>query len=326
MRPSGWRRASALRLREEAVAPLSTSAAATIDPVCFRQTHPTGFFAQLTDCVLLSKACDEKGYEPYFFVNSPISGQPGLNKNILSYYFEQRNLTHAQQTQCYKAVISGQFVDINNRYDINMFARGAAGDEVANDIKSIDAGRMLFNRNLMLRGWVRALIKKFVAEKFKGKALGIHYRGKDKFINESDPISFRQVINYARDRMSSGRAGGFEMVYLATDDPDFYEACHSEFGHRLVSYSPATTHLNHFDDTSRNFRKNALALIDSLLLSECDLLVKTPSLLSAWSKVFNPDLEVVCVGRPHHGCYGAFNLDGHGYWPEKCLHPLNDET
>ncbi|HZZ10818.1 MAG TPA: hypothetical protein VFE79_08990, partial [Paraburkholderia sp.] len=40
------------------------------------------------------------------------------------------------------------------------------------------------------------------------------------------------------------------------------------------------------------------ALVSSLLLSRCGFLVKTPSYLSAWSKIFNPALPVKLVSPP----------------------------
>jgi hypothetical protein len=40
------------------------------------------------------------------------------------------------------------------------------------------------------------------------------------------------------------------------------------------------------------------ALVSSLLLSNCGYLVKMPSYLSAWSKIFNPDLPVTLAAPP----------------------------
>jgi hypothetical protein len=40
------------------------------------------------------------------------------------------------------------------------------------------------------------------------------------------------------------------------------------------------------------------ALVSSLLLANCGFLIKTPSYLSAWSKIFNPSLPVKLVSPP----------------------------
>jgi hypothetical protein len=41
--------------------------------------------------------------------------------------------------------------------------------------------------------------------------------------------------------------------------------------------------------------------VNALLLSRCTALIRTASRLSAWSSVFNPQLPVVMLNRPHDG-------------------------
>ena len=55
----------------------------------------------------------------------------------------------------------------------------------------------------------------------------------------------------------------------------------------------------HRIDQGDNYRKGFHALADCLLLSRCQALVKTPSALSTWSKVFGPHLNLVLVGKPY---------------------------
>ncbi|MEM5423303.1 hypothetical protein [Paraburkholderia ferrariae] len=45
------------------------------------------------------------------------------------------------------------------------------------------------------------------------------------------------------------------------------------------------------------------ALVASLLLSNCGYLIKTPSYLSAWSKIFNPSLRVKLVAPPRENAF-----------------------
>ena len=203
------------------------------DPVCFRLNNRTGFFAQLTDCVLVSKACDEQGVEPYFFVNSPISVQPGLSQNAISYFFDQCNLTREQQKEGYNKALSGSFVLINNRDDINLFARGSRTSEVANDLRTIEDGRRLFARNLKLRNWMAELADKFFVEHFcngQCDVVGVHYRGKDKFGTEADAISCDQMLFEIENILGSRAIGGSSKIYLASDDPEFYAECVRRFG------------------------------------------------------------------------------------------------
>lgn len=285
--------------------------------VCFKQKHGVGYFALLTECVLLSKACEEQGVEPYFFVSNPMNTRSGLSANALSYYFEQVNLPAAVQRQSHQAVLNGRFIEIRDRYDINRFAHGDPYREIANELTTIEEGRKLFFRNLRVKPWVDRCVENFWrAHLSPAKAVGVHYRGKDKFGSESQSITAELVFAALDDAL----AVGFERLFLATDDPNFLAVARSRFGDRCVNYANPRPGLTHQQDTANNFRKGGEAIIDSLLLSRCELLIKTPSLLSAWCKVFNPNLEVQTIGKPFFSAYGEVELTGFGYWPEKCLH------
>jgi len=58
------------------------------------------------------------------------------------------------------------------------------------------------------------------------------------------------------------------------------------------------------------------ALVSSLLLSNCGLLVKTPSYLSAWSKIFDPSLPVKLASPPRPD---AFWFPDSRLWDEQDL-------
>jgi hypothetical protein len=290
-------------------------------PVCFLLSQNIGFFAQLTYCVLIVKACLEKNIEPYFFLNNDISVQRGLGANALSYYFEHRNLTREQQIGCYVGAFEKNGIKIGSRWDLNFFARGAPTREISNELVGIDEGRGYFTNTFVLKGWVSRLVDEFWEGKLGNGTVGVHFRGKDKFGTEADPVGYGDVFKVLRQQLSEGYA----RILVCTDDPEFNAACKAEFGFRVVNSRSSFDRINHFEDTGKNFRKNAEALIDCLLLSRCDLLIKTPSLLSAWSVVFNPNLRVICIGRPFQRPYNETGLEGYGYWPEKCLHPLDAE-
>ena len=72
------------------------------------------------------------------------------------------------------------------------------------------------------------------------------------------------------------------------------------------------------------YKKGLHALVDCLLLSRCDALIKTPSALSTWSRVFGEDMDLVLVGKPYSNPWKHvspwYNLDGLGYFPESLLY------
>jgi hypothetical protein len=55
---------------------------------------------------------------------------------------------------------------------------------------------------------------------------------------------------------------------------------------------------------------NRDAIVNCLLLSRCNALLKTASILSGWSKLFNPRLPVVMLNRPS---------GEHLWFPERAL-------
>ncbi len=90
---------------------------------------------------------------------------------------------------------------------------------------------------------------------------------------------------------------------------------------RVVTFMPEPPN-PHPIDQGDNYGKGFHALADCLLLSRCEALVKTPSALSTWSKVFGPELNLVLVGKPYSNPWKSSwsNIDGLGYFPEKLLY------
>jgi hypothetical protein len=139
--------------------------------------------------------------------------------------------------------------------------------------------------------------------------IGVHFRGTDKG-SEARRIEIDEVVSSIR-----RKARPDSVLFVASDENAFVEHLMAQgLGLKIVSADHARSQDHralHFDPRHAGFRHAEEALMDSLLLSKCAVLIKTPSALSAWSKVFNPGLEVVLIGR-------AF--DHVQFFPEKALH------
>lgn len=293
--------------------------------VRFKISQAKGYFALLTDCVLLSKAASAKGLEPYFFFSAPMHLHRGLSRNFFDYYFEQNNLSRREVGESYCSVLRGEgFIEIRDRPDINAYWCGDESNELSNTMNSIREGAELFHRNIQVKRSIVAIADRFWSRHVSGRrVLGVHYRGTDKFRTEAAPVDFEAIGSVVRDRFGQG----YEGIFLATDDLAFFRFLDdSDLHPHLVYVHSPRGHDPQFLSGDDNFRKGAMAVLDSLLLSKCDLLVKTPSLLSAWSKVFRPDLELVLVGRPRENPYGNASLVGQGFWPERCFWMQENET
>ena len=273
-----------------------------------------GHFGMLTHCTLLAKACTERSVEPFFFVSNDLWQTPGLASNAFSYYYDHRRLSHDQQEEATARVIDGDCVVIADRHDVNRFA----GREIMNDLRTLGEGRRLFERFICIRPAIRRIANAFYDRALGGaRVLGVHYRGHDKQRLETDPVPFGRIYEVVAPLM----AGSHDKLFLATDDERFHDwMMGTDLAPSVVWRSTAWRRGPHFLDRSDNFRKGADALIDAMLLARCGVVVKTPSLLSAWSKVFEPRLKLILVGRPYKAAYGDVALHGYGYWPERCFY------
>jgi hypothetical protein len=285
--------------------------------VAFHKLHEIGFFGHLSDCVLISKACEEKGVEPYFFIDTPITFQEGMSRNALSYYFTQPNLSEDEASLGFTSVLAGNCVEVRSRYDINQYWSGDPIKEISTTLTSVAAGRGLFQRNLAVRPEVARLADDFYTGRFGNrKILGIHYRGTDKKYDEANPVGYKEFIRVVEAEFTKGYAG----IFLASDELSFAKfLISSSLGKYVFFRVYPHTDQPAFRDKTNNFQKFQDGIVDWMLLSRCDLLIKTPSLLSAWCQVLNPSLPIMLVGEPYVFMYDSDHRGVHGYWPEFCL-------
>jgi hypothetical protein len=122
------------------------------------------------------------------------------------------------------------------------------------------------------------------------RALGLHYRGtdKNKALIETNYVSEEDFLALVRDFIATHPA--IELIFIATDEHEFVEKVRAQHPDLRVVNSGAVTH--HKDlGKQDNFAKGEHAMLDCLLLSRCQYVVKCQSALSAFAKVLNPRLE-----------------------------------
>ena len=136
-------------------------------------------------------------------------------------------------------------------------------------------------------------------KKFIGKTLGIHYRGTDKMNTESTHISIelfiRNIVAFLDKNM-------YTSLLILSDEQDFINKITQTI--TLKKYNIIITEsiksVNnkplHFEKTS-NINDAKYAMVDSLLLSKCDYVIKTSSCLSDWVKIWNPSINVYNLNK-----------------------------
>jgi hypothetical protein len=133
----------------------------------------------------------------------------------------------------------------------------------------------------------------------EGKLLGVHFRGTDKLGTEADFISIEDTLEHISGFLAQHEKE-YATIFVITDEAKFLTSMIETFANRFkVLHTNArksqTGKPLHFHESTLETAKEAL--VDSLLLSKCDFVIKTSSCLSDWVKIWNPDIEVYNLNR-----------------------------
>lgn len=152
----------------------------------------------------------------------------------------------------------------------------------------------LIKKYIHLKPTIAKKIDDFVANNFKDYfILGIHYRGTDK-ISEAPRVPYEAVLEAIEKQVT---LLDFDYrIFIATDEIEFINFISSKFPEKII-YRKETTrseNRNPVHVKSQNpYKVGEDALIDSVLLSKTNLLMRTSSNLSLWSTYFNPDIPII---------------------------------
>ncbi|HUK35613.1 MAG TPA: hypothetical protein VLV86_16965, partial [Vicinamibacterales bacterium] len=164
----------------------------------------------------------------------------------------------------------------------------------------------LLTAHIRIRQEIRREAAHFVATHFAPSAyiLGVHYRGTDatrKWTGvfnhyRTTAVPYDAYADEVRRVLDSARPSVYR-IFVATDERPFLEFMQREFGNRVCQFegSPrvnagaAPVHLDRRLSVS-NYQKGKSALVDALVLSATQYLIKGRSNLSDAALAFNPEL------------------------------------
>lgn len=265
-----------------------------------------GLFAHMEWFLEISLHCEQHDLTPCFMSTSPQYVNPEYGPDWFEYFFVNRQLSAEDSARintgevpiCRIEGIRHLGLPVN--YDLQL-SLNTAGD--------------LVRKYIGIRSEMLEKVNQFVDGHFTGKCvLGIHYRGTDKTPAEAPPVSYSEIRESIREFLEAHRE--FDCLFVASDEMRFVEFVQQAFGDAL----PVFAH----DDRERSrgdvaihrskqgdaYRKAEEAVLNCLLLSKCNTLIKTASMLSAWSKLFNPDLPVILLNPP---------FDAQLWFPDRAL-------
>jgi len=174
----------------------------------------------------------------------------------------------------------------------------------------------LWNKYFAFKSCIRDEVDAFVASHFHGRTLGIHYRGSNKVKGacpEATPISYDEMDVFIEEycRVPEQRP---DTIFVASDEVDYVHHVQKRYGARFKVVRRVDSARNERDapipiyfwmagtrsgstswSDADTIALGVDAIGNALLLSRCNIVLKTASALSAWSKIFNPALEVYRV-------------------------------
>lgn len=160
-----------------------------------------------------------------------------------------------------------------------------------------------------------------VAQKFREKTLGVHYRGTDKMGDEASLVTKEDFIKQVNGFLNSNQE--YNTIFIATDEEEFVNVVNKNFIEKpkyLIivndfrrSKTSQAIHKSENVTVNDPLEKGKEAMIDSLLLSRCDYVIKTASFLSAWAKIWNPSLEIYNVNNFYNPWFPDHHIPVNNY-------------
>jgi len=260
-------------------------------PLVLRFHAPgTGLFAHLSWCLQVASWAGRHNRAFHLSCTSPNYGSPDGQTDWLA-----QTLVHRQplpENDRTHAVLLHAFEELP------FFTEPAAS--------SIAEAHELFHRHFALPAPIIQRVAELKEQLFGNHfVVGLHYRGTDKQL-EASRIEQDDALASARAALATAAklTDTPPVLFLATDETSLvaqatdalapFAVCTA--GNFLRSDSGTAIHQS---SHSFGLRLAEEALIDALLLAECDVLIKTASMLSAWSLVFSGPKPTILLSQPY---------------------------
>jgi hypothetical protein len=248
----------------------------------------SGFFSVMQMVLFILMYCDEKRLMPRISARGGIYGDPQGKIDWFSMFFENVQATpgiatpHKVRTSTVRDLVQLGF---RQRYEARLQLASASELFYAH-----------YRPAAHIVDEVNAVCQMLGVG---ASTLGAHFRGTDKAL-EAVPVSWSNFCRLVESTLDDN--SHLTSIFVSSDERaflDFFAAWHFN---RPVKVAPAKLLASgstpiHFSGYP-GLEIGREALVSSLLLSRCGYLVKTPSYLSAWSRIFNPSLPVKLASPP----------------------------
>jgi len=159
----------------------------------------------------------------------------------------------------------------------------------------------LISRYVKIKPAITTRVQDFTQQNFDGSfIIGIHYRGTDKNL-EADRVSYQKV--YDEIEKITCHIPHYK-IFVATDEQAFLDDIVKKYDTIIYypvirSRSECAVHVM----PGNGYIKGEQALIDCLILSRCNLIIRTESYLSHCAGFFNPFVPIITLNMLYKNDY-----------------------
>jgi hypothetical protein len=239
--------------------------------------------------------CEAHNLTPYIQLTGSNYVSPPLGKDYFAYFFENIKLSEEDKLRIKNKKIWISKIShirqlgLPENYNLKLTISKAAG---------------LIKKYFRLKKEITDEVNSFCGAYFGNNVLGLHYRGTDKE-REAPRVGWEKVERNVQYYLKNYHKT--DCVFISSDEIDFINYIEKQINKQFPkvsvtyrkdkyrSYNRRRLHDRFWGD---NYHKGRDALINCLLLSRCNVLMKTASLLSGWSKIFNPELPIIMLNEP----------------------------
>lgn len=253
------------------------------DMFCIDVRAQVGLFAQINWCLYILMHCKEHKIKPSIKLSSPFYSNN--HENYLPKLLKEKQ-PQPQQKLRYSIIEHLHQLPIKQGYGNNL------------DLKT---AHNIFFEYFDINADIKNYVDTFASENFDENTLAVHLRGTDKILEaEKKPDDY--IIRRLKENIEKNQ---IKSIFLATDEDKYITLINNNFKSINIIIHPDTQRSINGEPIHRSSQKvdksqiAAEAMINALLLSKCNHLVKTASFLSSWSCVFNPKINVSMLNKPN---------------------------
>lgn len=239
-----------------------------------------GIGAKLIWCLEILLYCKEHNLKPYFKITDNDSKDPDdfFGKFFIS-----------------EPPLNIKFIKMHTISQLNL-------NKNYNKCLNLKNANALIKEYIIPRSEINIEIEKFIQCNFENKEiLGVHYRGTDK-IEEAPFVSYKKTFAVISKCLEANP--NLSKIFITTDNNDFIEFMKNSSLSNLLCYHNDSYRSNdgiaiHKNNDLNKFNINKDAIINMLILSHCSFIIKSASILSSLSILFNPTIPYVMLNKPY---------------------------